>query len=68
MIPPRLLLPQDMVLVRDRGPRSDELGFDAWRKINPAPVVSRWHASDAKHAMTVAPERYELVDPESEHE
>ena len=49
-IPSRLLLPQDMVRVRDT-----ETGAE-----------SLWHATDAKHAMEVEPARYELVDPEAD--
>lgn len=47
MIAPEFLLPQDKVMVRDK-----ETGD-----------VSIWHATDAKHALTVEPTRYELVQP-----
>ena len=47
-IPPNLILPQDMVKVRD----------------NDTGAESLWHVSDAKHAMEVEPARYELVGTE----
>lgn len=53
MIPHHLLLPQDKVLVRDLGPTD---------KRHARPVETIMHASDAKHALTVEPHRYELVD------
>lgn len=67
MIPPRLLLPQDNVDLRDHGPREDERDFDAWHKQHgKGPLITRVHASAALHAMCVEPERYELVDREKE--
>lgn len=50
-IPPDKLLPQDLVDIYDRGPADGP---------HPAPVVIRMHASDARHAMDVEPERYTL--------
>lgn len=51
-IPPHLMLPQDKVLVHDRG--DAKLGVKASEMI--------MHAADAKHAMAVEPNRYHLAD------
>ena len=45
-IPPEHLLPQDMIDIHDHG--------------QSPPKVLRMHVSDAKHAMSVEPERYRL--------
>ena len=50
-IPPELLLAQDMVVIFDHGPADEP---------NDPPVELRMHATDAKHAMDVEPERYTL--------
>ncbi len=53
-IPPEKLLPQDMVEIFDRGPKDEP---------HDPPQALRMHATDAKHAMDVEPDRYSL-DPE----
>lgn len=60
-IPPHLMLPQDMVLIKDLGPEEDG-------KRTQEPQVMTMHASDARHAMTVEPERYVLYDPQTQPE
>ena len=63
-IPPHRLLPQDMVEVFDHGPAIDR---------HLASVKVYMHASDAKHAMSIEPDRWSLdpvkvdADPEPEH-
>lgn len=52
-IPPDKLLPQDMVVVYDHGPKD---------KPFETPVAHKMHAVDAKHSMGVEPERWAL-DP-----
>lgn len=52
MLGPEHLRPGDLVDVLDRGPP------DA---LFASPVQYRWHATDAKHAISVEPERYSLV-------
>lgn len=54
-IPPHLLLPQDMVVVRDKGDDKSDPPVPSSQMV--------MHAADAKHAMQVEPERYELHDP-----
>lgn len=55
-IPPEKLLPQDMVNIFDHGPADEP--------IDP-PTELRMHATDAKHAMSVEPERYMLEPREA---
>lgn len=50
-IPPEKLLPQDMVDIFDHGPADEP---------HETPVLHRMHAVDAKHAMSVEPERWAL--------
>jgi hypothetical protein len=51
-IPPDHILPQDLVDIHDHGPKD---------KPHKQPVRYRWHVTDAKHAMTMEPNRYKLA-------
>lgn len=56
-IPRELHLPQDKVWVRDNGCSADE----ATGRLEVKPSETIWHIQDARHAMTVEPDRYTLV-------
>ena len=81
-IPPHLHLPQDKVDVLDLGPSDPgeppavESEHEAWAKLKTEweafratgcmPTVTRMHISDAKHAMSVEPDRYKLAGVKQE--
>lgn len=56
-IPKELHLPQDKVWVRDNGCSADE----ATGRLEVKPSETIWHIQDARHAMSVEPDRYTLV-------